>query len=80
MDATLHTRIRNIFSGLKIIHFDENFTSGCYEGYNSQVQVSIGFGDGWLPEPVMIHCVTVLTHFPLVPHIYAGELGQHWFR
>ena len=21
-----------------------------------------------------------LTHLPLVPHIYVGELGQHWFR
>ena len=23
--------------------------------------------------------IQALTHLPLVPHIYVGELGQHWF-
>ena len=25
-------------------------------------------------------CFSILTHLPLVPHIYVSESGQHWFR
>ena len=24
-------------------------------------------------------CLSLLAHFPLVPHVCSGELGQHWF-